>query len=77
MLEDAGARHAGLIDGDIIVKYGDQKISNAVEFQKAFRERPPSPGLVLTFVRLLGDGSFVQGTATLMEASLGVSVMPI
>lgn len=76
-LEDLGGRGAGLMEGDIIIAYGDQKVGDAAEFQKAFRERPPAPGLVLTFVRLLGDGNFIKGTATLTEASLGASVMPI
>jgi hypothetical protein len=42
-------------------------VSNAAEFQKAYREQPPAPGLVLTFLRLLADGIFIRAIATLTE----------
>jgi hypothetical protein len=76
-LENAGGRRAGLLEGDIIITYGDHKVSDMVEFQEAYRERPPAPGLVVTFLRLLADGTFIRATATLTEASLGASLMPI
>jgi len=76
-LENAGGRRAGLLEGDIIITYGNHEVNDAAEFQKAYRERPPGPGLALTFLRLLADGTFIRATATLTEASLGANVMPI
>src|SRR3954468_4586601 len=54
-LENAGGRRAGLLEGDIIITYGNHEVNDAAEFQKAYRERPPGPGLALTFLRLLAD----------------------
>jgi hypothetical protein len=44
-------------------------VTNAAEFQKAYRERPPATGLVLTFLRLLADGIFIRAIATLTEGA--------
>ena len=76
-VRNGGGRGAGLLDGDIIITYDGRKVVDGVDFQRAVDARPPAPGVVLTFLRLLEDGTFVRGTATLNEASLNFSTKPI
>jgi hypothetical protein len=76
-LQDGTARRAGLLEGDIIIACGNHDVSDMPAFQKVCQERPPGAALGLTFLRLLSDGTFVRGNATLSEGSLEAGLMPI
>jgi len=76
-LQDGGARRAGLLEGDIIIACGNHDVSDMPAFQKVCQEMPPGGALGLTFLRLLSDGTFVRGNATLHEGSLEAGLMPI
>ncbi len=76
-VRDGGGRRAGLLEGDVIVACGDRPVMDAAEFQHACQMEHTEAGLLLTWLRLLSDGTFARATATVLGSSIGVGVMPI
>ena len=76
-IKNGGNRPDGLMEGDIIVKYDDHDVRGSIDLENAVESRPPAPGTVIVYLRLLDDGSFARGIATLTANTLDFATMPI
>ncbi|MGH4012071.1 MAG: S1C family serine protease [Pseudonocardiaceae bacterium] len=69
VMPDGPAANAGLQNGDVIIKVGDQPVVTAQQLQEVLATRKPSDKVQITFIRPLGGATTVSVTLGELPAS--------